>query len=402
MKAISIEQLYATLKSISRSVFKHISKVQETADKAQKTAAGKMDAVNPTATGYFEMNRPSHATHVPGAGSFSMGSGSATGINSHAEGNSYAEGRNSHAEGSVSTAKGDGSHAEGNGNVATGIYSHAEGSRCEAQGYSSHAEGIFTIAKYEHQHVQGRYNDPGPSQTPSAVAGVYAHIVGNGYVTDKGIVRSNAHTLDWDGNAWYKGDVYVGGTGQEDQNASKLIVQKDIGNGLKMDGDKLTVDEGVYELIDEVTVTEENTKNVLFRNEPNGNDYAFTALLVEIDAEKRNEAAIGYVYFYGERDYSNFVGGVYIPNNMFSTTTRKTTKVICNPFYGLWRTECRGTGQTGDISGASNSVSTIITLDLAQKVSDYPCVRAFRVTVSADGGISVGTKIRVWGVRANA
>ena len=34
--------------------------------------------------------------------------------------------------------------------------------------------------------------------------------------------RSNAHTLDWDGNAWFAGDVYIGGTGQDDPNAVKL------------------------------------------------------------------------------------------------------------------------------------------------------------------------------------
>ena len=32
----------------------------------------------------------------------------------------------------------------------------------------------------------------------------YAHIVGNGENETK---RSNAHTLDWDGNAWFAGSV---------------------------------------------------------------------------------------------------------------------------------------------------------------------------------------------------
>jgi hypothetical protein len=52
------------------------------------------------------------------------------------------------------------------------------------------------------------------------VRGKYAHIVGNGWGNGS---RSNAHTLDWDGNAWFAGDVYVGGTGQDDPNAKKLI-----------------------------------------------------------------------------------------------------------------------------------------------------------------------------------
>jgi hypothetical protein len=37
--------------------------------------------------------------------------------------------------------------------------------------------------------------------------------------------RSNAHTLDWDGNAWYQGDVYVGGTSQDD--GEKLLKESD-------------------------------------------------------------------------------------------------------------------------------------------------------------------------------
>ena len=32
----------------------------------------------------------------------------------------------------------------------------------------------------------------------------YAHIVGNG---ESNSARSNAHTLDWDGNAWFAGTV---------------------------------------------------------------------------------------------------------------------------------------------------------------------------------------------------
>ena len=48
---------------------------------------------------------------------------------------------------------------------------------------------------------------------------VHAFIVGNGTSNDD---RSNAHTLDWNGNAWFKGKVYIGGTGQDDPNAVEL------------------------------------------------------------------------------------------------------------------------------------------------------------------------------------
>ena len=39
--------------------------------------------------------------------------------------------------------------------------------------------------------------------------GTYAHIVGNGTAED---ARSNAHTLDWSGNAWFAGKVSAGTT----------------------------------------------------------------------------------------------------------------------------------------------------------------------------------------------
>lgn len=72
-------------------------------------------------------------------------------------------------------------------NVASGIYSHAE--------------GYGTKASSPKQHVQGKYNI-------EDTAGEYAHIVGNGTADN---ARSNAHTLDWNGNAWYAGKA-SGGT----------------------------------------------------------------------------------------------------------------------------------------------------------------------------------------------
>lgn len=104
------------------------------------------------------------------------------------------------------------SHAEGFYNCASGDNSHAEGQYNHAKGDNSHAEGSDTIANGTCQHVQGRYNIEDKS-------GRYAHVVGNGEDDEN---RSNAHTLDWDGNAWFAGDVYVGGTSQDDADATKL------------------------------------------------------------------------------------------------------------------------------------------------------------------------------------
>lgn len=243
MKAISLEQLYATLKSISRSVFKHVSKAQATADKAQATASAKMSAVNPTVTGYFAMNPPDN--YAPGK-------------NSHSEGgNCRATGGFSHAEGQDTTASGWCSHTEGEFTEAAGAEAHAEGRETKALGNWSHAEGNNTIAACNYQHVEGAYNIADEKIASQNGKGKYIHIVGNGNdeITDGGeVVRSNAHTLDWSGNAWFEGDVYTGGTGQDDENASKLISEKQVGKGLKMVGGALTVDEGEYELIEKIII----------------------------------------------------------------------------------------------------------------------------------------------------
>lgn len=129
----------------------------------------------------------------------------ATGEYSHAEGwRVKASGDRSHAEGDRVKASGKASHAEGMFTIASGDESHSEGSNNVASGNSSHAEGLNTIASGMNQHVQGKYNIEDNSD-------IYAHIVGNGNSEN---TRSNAHTLDWDGNAWFSGDVFVGGTSQ--------------------------------------------------------------------------------------------------------------------------------------------------------------------------------------------
>ena len=140
--------------------------------------------------------------------------------------NNIASGVNSHAEGAGTEAIGDNSHAEGYGAEAVGYYSHAEGFETLANGMSSHAEGEGTTATRRSQHTEGEYNiydEVGSSNT----RGTYINIVGNG--TDNSN-RSNAHTLDWEGNAWYAGDVYVGsqsGT-NKDEGSQRLATEAEV------------------------------------------------------------------------------------------------------------------------------------------------------------------------------
>lgn len=107
---------------------------------------------------------------------------------------------------------GTGSSAIGEGVEASGMASHAEGEATTASGENSHAEGASTIASSQNQHVQGKYNI-------EDLNGTYAHIVGNG---EDG-KNSNAHTLDWEGNAWYAGKLSQEGTPTEDKD---LVTKK--------------------------------------------------------------------------------------------------------------------------------------------------------------------------------
>lgn len=123
--------------------------------------------------------------------------GEVNGPYSTVEGMGNRAGDTAHAEGVSTNASGFASHAEGDSTTASGESAHAEGTGTIASSSESHAEGHCTIAASAHQHVQGRYNIEDAN-------GAYAHIVGNGtYHTS----RSNAHTLDWAGNAWYAGSV---------------------------------------------------------------------------------------------------------------------------------------------------------------------------------------------------
>lgn len=140
----------------------------------------------------------------------------AFGSNSHAEGeNTTASGNWSHSEGQFTTASGSYSHAEGSGSTASGDYSHAGGMSSEASGQSSFAHGSGAKAASNNQVVFGKYNIVDSNSK-------YSYIFGNG---TNDTTRSNMHTLDQSGNAWYAGDIYIGGTGQNDENAKKLATE---------------------------------------------------------------------------------------------------------------------------------------------------------------------------------
>ena len=148
-------------KYISDSVWQSIDNAYDTANHATSIALNKMSRNDPTGTGSFSLNRKSGTT----IGTYS--------------------------------------HAEGSNTTASGSVSHAEGTNTTASGNYSHAEGWYTTAQTRSQHVQGEYNILDTKNNAGA-RGTYVHIVGNGTSDTK---RSNAHTVDWSGNAWYQGTV---------------------------------------------------------------------------------------------------------------------------------------------------------------------------------------------------
>ena len=136
-----------------------------------------------------------HQSHSEGAFTKASNNGS------HSEGvYTTASGQISHAEGAYTTASGMESHAEGERTTASGSVSHAEGFSTIADGDLSHAEGYSTIANGNFQHASGKFNIADDDS-------IYAEIVGNGSDANN---RSNARTLDWDGNATYAGKITVG------------------------------------------------------------------------------------------------------------------------------------------------------------------------------------------------
>lgn len=104
-----------------------------------------------------------------------------------------------------------------------GSNSFVEGGGGSASGICSHAEGLATIATGNYSHAQGLYNIEDTENK-------YAHIVGNGGGHLGVYTRSNAHTLDWNGNAWFAGDIYVGSTSgkNKDEGSKKLVTEAEL------------------------------------------------------------------------------------------------------------------------------------------------------------------------------
>lgn len=86
----------------------------------------------------------------------------------------------------------------------------AYGDNAKASAPASSAFGIGTEASTEGAHVIGKYNLIDNESK-------YLHIIGNGTNT----IRSNAHTVDKEGNGWFAGNV-IGTIGSKQISLSEL------------------------------------------------------------------------------------------------------------------------------------------------------------------------------------
>ena len=159
--------------------------------------AAKVDKNNPVITGSLDMNKSS---------SYNLGNYSA------------AIGYMGRASGYVSTSI-------GMGNKSIGTYSTAIGYGSLSSGTASTAIGDHVDAKNRAQLVFGQYNISDPSTTTSSDRGTYIEIVGNGAGLNIQTLeeeRSNARTLDWQGNETLAGDLTYNGNKSLTSEISRL------------------------------------------------------------------------------------------------------------------------------------------------------------------------------------
>ena len=169
------------------------------------------------------VNTLSFGTETVASGNFAMAIGrktNATGKFSFAGGNVNPALGNNEATGELSfafglSAKSTGQNAFslGQGTLASATLAFATGDRTVASGQRSFTGGDQTIANHRAQVAFGQFNVADTSEAEANARGTYVEIVGNGTADN---ARSNARTLDWDGNESLAGGLTLGkGTADE-------------------------------------------------------------------------------------------------------------------------------------------------------------------------------------------
>lgn len=338
----------------------------------------------------------------------------ASGKSAHAEGsNTQAEGATAHAEGTSSVASGANAHAEGVQTAAVGYASHAEGNNTKANGSGSHAQGCLTKAEGQYTHASGSQTTAvGYAQSVFGLANVedtltttkahpldsgslkshYLIVVGNGTLSNYGAVkkRSNAHTLDWDGNAWFAGSVE--GTAailKSTTEGSEKRISITADDNLRLtatdeDGNIRTFGTG-YELIETITLDEDMA--IVRTEEPDGTPYNFTA--VAIRTKKAEGITLGETYLTAHIGESK-TQPLYMPQT--SSTTEQWTYCEVYQYRGLWERE-RAQGWS-----VKNNAETPYQVKLPS--FDNLVVEGENIVKISGASVPAGLTIEIWGERA--
>lgn len=139
--------------------------------------------------------------------------------------------------------------------TTVGTGSFAFGSNVEASGNYSHAEGNQTVANHYSQHVFGEFNSADDSSEAVSSRGNFVEIVGNGSSEN---ARSNARALDWQGNEYLNGDLYINCDDDSD-NGTKVVPLPPVTSA--DDGSILCVVDGKWKLLSMGISKHEVTEN---------------------------------------------------------------------------------------------------------------------------------------------
>lgn len=134
------------------------------------------------------------------------------------------------------------------GGTASGMWSFAGGEGAHAKGRNSVAFGHLTVATAEDQLVTGSYNIEDTEKQ-------HAFIIGNGNYQTK----ANIHTIDWQGNSKYAGDLYVNGTKEQDlADAKKVATEEYVTNAIAaIEIPEASANVNVYEITSDSAVLDE-------------------------------------------------------------------------------------------------------------------------------------------------
>jgi hypothetical protein len=137
--------------------------------------------------------------------------------------------------GTNSVATGDRTQANGNYSVAMGSLAQANAMATASFGRETRANGSYSVALGEGAIATGQGSLAAGRWNVENTTGDLLHMLGNG---TSSTARSNAHTVDTSGNAWYQGDVYVGSTSgtNKDAGSKKLATESYVDNAVAEGG----------------------------------------------------------------------------------------------------------------------------------------------------------------------